>query len=412
VRVLRTGADELITRPLDLDEMMLRVGRLTRSSAVGGMAFEGRLESHPMREVVRFIERAEKPGELIVWGRAGSGRLRLDESGGLSAEWERHAGDEALLAIVGLKKGRFRFVAESDGEVATADGVGVRLERALMEAAWIEEELEKRREALPPSGRSLELVAGPVPLPSGRFAPLPVTEVAEALRERGSARLFDLVAMIDTAPQKVGLAVAWLCERGAVRVAARDEDFPTTVEIAAAEVLDAAVDELALAARAAGSRANPVPYLLLAEEGAWEELAAIVAGAPPSWRPESVTELGEKLRERGGGSATVDTDAGSVTLHLRRLSESARGRIEAIAPVCAGVLLWLGDGGSVEPARALIARVEAGAGCHRAVLIAPGERGGERAEELLGGGDGWLRVPHAPRSLLGVLRLLIPDTEI
>ncbi len=410
VEVLRAGANELIVRPVDFEELVLRAQRLSGQSPVEPVALEGRLDAHPLWEVLQFVEHAGKDGRLLVWDRRGTGRLAVVAGLPTFAEWESLRGEEAMLAMLGLKRGRFRFVAEAEPVDREQAPPALKVRRALLRAAWLDDELEQRRAFLPATGTPLQLTGKRPPDPEGEFAELPIRQMLEHLEAHPAARLYDLVEQQWAAPQKTRLAAAWLREQGAVEVAdlaLRLEDLPSTTEIAVSEVLETALVELLSAARERGLERSPLPFLLVAEPGAWPRLRALLAAAPPSWRPEALAELAEQLELRRGGTGILSTEAGAVALHVQQLSAAVRERVEAVVPACAAVIVWLSGLEERESVAGVVARLEQ-AGRAGGVILAPSEETRAAAGSLIEGRGRWRLVEEAPESLFGLLRLLDP----
>ncbi len=410
VAVLRAGANELIVRPVDFEELVLRAQRLSGQSPVEPVALEGRLDAHPLWEVLQFVEHAGKDGRLLVWDRRGTGRLSVVAGLPTFAEWESLRGEEAILAMLGLKRGRFRFVADAKPGERERELPPLKMRRALMRSAWLEDELEQRSAFLPATGTPLQLTGKGAPEPEGEFAELPIRPLLEYLEAHPAARLFDLVEQQWAAPQKTRLAAAWLREQGvleAAELALSLEDLPSTTELAVSEVLESALVELLSAARERGLERTPLPFLVVAEEGVWPRLTALVAAAPPSWRPEVVSELVEQLELQKGGTGRLATESGSVALHVQLLNAAVRERIEAVVPACAAVIVWLDDLREKEAVAGVVARLDRNdKGC--GVILAPSPETRSAARTLLEGRHRWRLVEEAPESLFGVFRLLDP----
>ena len=82
--------------------------------------------------------------------------------------------------------------------------------------------------------------------------------------------------------------------------------------------------------------------------------------------------------------------------------------MEAIVPVCAGVLLWLHEAEEKELVQRVVRRLEAAKGAAVGMMVATTPTAVAAARELTAGTSKWQVSSHAPRSLLGVLRLLQP----
>ena len=412
VEVLRAGADDLLVRPIHFDELVLRVDRLSRSGHTDPMVLEGSLATYSLWELLQPLVEARRRGRLMVWGRRGGGSVEISGHGRVvAAAWERLSGAEALLALLGVEEGSFRFVAapsappEEEGERRE----GLEVQRALLEAAWLKDELDRRAESVPATGEPLaESGLTLLPSPEPDLPALPVVEVLQRVRQTPGTRLFDLLAANLAAPQRVLLTVAWLCEKGVLvphDPDARDGEAASTVEITRQELLDSALDDLVWTARERGIRSDPVSILLLAEPAAWRRLTALFTEVEEGWRPDVLPPLLVALRSGSGGSCVLATEEGEVALHVRLLDEASQARIAAVAPACAGAVVWLGGKDGSPTFRRVAGRFdlsEHGVG----FAVAASEESSETIRRVLAEHPRWRLVPEAPRNLLAVFRLL------
>jgi hypothetical protein len=247
-----------------------------------------------------------------------------------------------------------------------------------------------------------------MPAPADDFARLPIVEVTTRIGSAAGVRLYDLVEAIPAAPRAIRLAVAWLIEQGVIAAAgeAREDDFMTTREIDGALLFDLALDQLRAAAAGRRVGAGLPPFLLLAEEGVWPELLALFDSLPRSGRGEALRDLGKQLRQRHGGSASFEVEGGRVALHVQALSDKARLQIGSLVPACAGMVLWLDRGQAEAAVRAAVEHLQEMEGDPAGVLIAARPEAASLADRLTAFNRRWTATPHAPRSLLAVLRLL------
>ncbi len=418
IEALRAGADDYVAKPCDPEELMLRLERMLGRGAVGAPPLSGDLASHPIWGLLQYIQQADKSGDFRIHGRRGSGEVRLERGRVVSARWQSRARGaqrdqlrdrEALLAIVDLKEGRFQLTTE-DASGEPPDNA-IRIPDLLIEAAWIQDQLSKRQAHLPATGAALETTADALPAIDEPLSELPIERVFHRVRSRAGMRLYDLMSEGSQAPSKVRLAVAWLAEQGALKPA--EEAAPggpmSTVEISSAVVLDVAVHNLLAAARDAGFDVSALPYLMLAEPEVWPELQKLPATVPGYLRHETLRKLVERTKDRQGGSATFATDFGKLSLHVQPLTSAVSQQVEAIVPVCAGVLLWLDQAEESERIKRIVERLEAVSGPASGVLVATSPAAREAAEQLAAGTGKWQISTHAPQSLLGVLRLLHPQ---
>ncbi len=411
IEALKAGVDDFLARPCDPEELMLRLDRIVGRRGVAAPPLSGDLTSHPIWGLLQYIQQAEKNGDLRLHSKKGSGKLHLQRGCVVSARWNKLRGREALLAIVDMQEGRFQLTTEVDG--GEPAGGAIRIPDVLIEAAWLQDQLGKRRQHVLATGVALEATAGALPPIEEVLQQQPIEQVFERIRGQKNLRIYDLMTEGDAAPSKVRLAVAWLVEQGVVRPVEQisPQEPMSTTEISSSVVLDVAVHNLLSAAKAAGFDVTALPYLLLAEPGVWPELQQLPASVPGFLRHEALRKLVERTKGRQGGSATFATDFGKLSLHVQPLTAAVRQQMVAIVPVCAGVLLWLDQAEEKELIRGVVDRLEAASGPAAGVLVATSPGAQEAAVELTAGTAKWRTSSHAPRSLLGVLRMLQPRTN-
>lgn len=408
---LRAGASDLLTRPFDPEELLLRLERLIGGGSQNTPALSGDLGADPLPELIQYLEHMGKSGELVVRATPRSGRVHFAGGRALSATCGELSGAEALLALLEADRGRFRFVGrdgDADPPEPAPAGQPLPTMSLLLLAQWMRDELERRRHRLPVTGEPLRTTGKPAPEPEEDFARLPVAEVLRRVDETPGTRIYDLLETIPAAPRAVRLTVAWLIEQGALSGAEQEEasDFMTTREIDGSLLVDLAIDQLRTSAAARKVGASFPPFLLLAEEGVWPELAALFERPPRSPRGEVLGELGTQLAQKRAGSVSFDVTGGRLTLHVQELSDRARVPIGSLVPTCAGMVVWL-DRGQAEPAaRAAVEHLEEMEGDPAGVLIAARPEAAGLADRLAALHRRWTVTPHAPRSLLAVLRLL------
>ncbi len=408
IAALRAGVDDYLTRPCDPEELMLRLDRLVGNRGVAAPVMEGDLASHSIWELLQYIEQADKSGDLVIHGKKGSGKVRLERGRVVSARWGRLRGRDAVLAITDMKEGRFRLTTQDATGDSAPPAESLHLPEVLIQAAWIEDQLARRRAHLPATGAELALVSDTLPQVEEAFAFLPVEKIVRLLGNKRGMRVYDLIADGDEAPSKIRLALAWLGERGIVAPVEQTENLMSTGEINSAVVLDVAVYNLLTKARDAGFDVSALPYLLLAEPGVWSDLQQLPASVPGFLRIEALRTLVERTQGGSGGSATFEVEVGKLSLHVQPLTAAVRQQMEAIVPVCAGVLLWLDDVAERELVGRVIRRLEAASGSAAGLIVACNPAASEAATELTADTTKWRVSTHAPKSLLGVFRLLAP----
>ncbi|HBL31762.1 MAG TPA: hypothetical protein DD490_33480 [Acidobacteria bacterium] len=405
--VLRAGADDCLIRPFDPEELELRVKRLLGSRTAGLHLLQGDLVSHPLWAVLQYLQQVNKTGHLKVRGAAGSGTIDLSGGELVAARWQGLRGKEALLTLLSIEEGSFRV---DPGEPVGEPSRDLPMNELLMRAAWLKDELAKRRQFLPFTGEPL--TAGGKELgDEPEFGNLPLRRLLSRIRGQRGTRLFDLIMDEAEAPLTTRVALAWLVENGYV---ATGEQAPgmapqNTMEISSAILLEVGIAELIAAAAAAGLPAEALPYLALVEPEAWPELRRLFEEVPGYATHPELRKLVEQVEARRAGSATFSgAGGGKLALHVQILAAGPQPQLAAIVPGCAGVLLWLTGAKAPEGALSAVQRLDASGLAATGLVVATTPAAQRAAAELLQGSRKWRSSPHAPQSLLGLLRLLQP----
>ena len=412
VAALRAGVDDYVTRPCDLEELLLRVDRLLANRTATLQVLQGDLASHPLWEVVQYLGQARKSGVLRVRSLSGAGSIDLRDGAAAEVRCQGLRGREALLALLSLEEGGFRF----DPALAAAgplpgSAAELKLQELLLESAWLRDEIGNRRHHLPATGEPLQAMTPNLPEVDADFRGLPLRRILDRVLKQPGVRLFDLIADEAEAPISTRLAVALLVENGAIAPRSREtaEELQNTREISTALLLDLAVEDLMAAAAAAGFAGSTFPYLLLVEPEVWPALRRLLTEAPGFRQNEGLRRLAQQVEQQRSGSATLPARRGELSLHVQVLAGPAPPEVNAAVGYCAGILVWVRSAESGEAVRALVQRLETGGPAGAAgMLVAGGDAASRQAPDLIRGARRWRSTQHEPQSLLGVLRLLHP----
>jgi DNA-binding response OmpR family regulator len=409
VAALRAGADDYLARPFDLEELLIRAERLLGGRGAEQM-LQGDLATHPLWAVLQYLQQVRKTGSLRVRSGNTSGTVALRDGEPATARWQALRGREAFLALLCAEEGTFRF----DGSAPpTGEPEPLAFNELLMHAAWLKDELENRRQFLPGTGEPLQTLTDFPPRVGVEFGHLPLQRILTRVHEQPGVRLFDLVAEETEAPLTTRLALSWLVEHGLV--APRDhvpESAPqNTMEISSAMVFDVAVIALLDAAKKAGFDTAALPCLILVEPAAWPALRKLIEEASGFRTNEGLHKLVEQMELRKAGSATFPVDRGKLSLHVQALTKAAQPQIGAILSGCAGVLVWIEGTEGADLAQTVVQRLDATGGHASGMLVAGTALVQKEAERLTGGSRRWRTSPHTPKSLLGLFRLLQPETR-
>ena len=215
VAALRAGADDYLSRPCDLDELLLRLDRLLANRTAALQVLQGDLANHPLWALLQYLGQVRKSGILRVKAESGAGTIEMRDGEPAAARWEGELrGREALLALLSLEEGGFRFDPMAPGLPAET-APGLPLQELLMHSAWLKDEIGKRRHHLPPTGQPLQALSTTLPQIEGGFHTLPLRRVFDAF---GPQRVFwgtDITKMPCTWRQCVTLfseELPWLSE--------------------------------------------------------------------------------------------------------------------------------------------------------------------------------------------------------
>jgi CheY-like chemotaxis protein len=416
VAALRAGADDYLTRPCDLEELLLRLDRLLATRTAALQVLQGDLANNPLWALLQYLGQVRKSGVLWVKGAAGAGSVELHDGEAVEARFEGLRGREGLLALLALEEGGFRFDPALPGTIPGAlpgppAGGDLPLQELLLDFAWLNDEIGKRRHHLPATGQPLQALTPNFPTVEEEFHSLPLRRVFDRVLQQPRVRLFDLIADEAEAPISTRLAVALLMEHGVVAPQSdeTDAELQNTREISTALLFEVALEDLLEGAAGAGLGGSAFLYLLLAEPAVWPALRRLIEEGPGFRHNEGLRQLVEQVELHKAGSAAFLGRRGKLSLHVQLLSGAAQPQVNAILPGCAGVLVWVRGTEGLEAVRAVVQRLEtSGPRGSAGVLVAGSEAAHRQTSALASGAARWRSSSHEPRSLLGLLRLLHP----
>ncbi|MEM6453635.1 MAG: DUF4388 domain-containing protein [Acidobacteriota bacterium] len=405
---LRAGAEEYLVRPVDFEELDLRVERLVGRGDGGGGLLQGDLQNHPLWEVLQHLQQTDKTGTLTVRGRDGVGRATVRRGAIRAARFEALEDEEAVLALLTLDSGRFHF--DDATAPSGADGPPMATQQLLLRAAWLKDQLRVYRAHVPETGRPLRLARAELPAVDDEFAALPLARIVERVQGDDGLRLFDLIHDGHEAPARVRLAVAWLIAHHVLVPVQEAPTVMTTGELSSSMVIDFTVSSLLMSAGQLGFEAGAtVPYLVLAENGAQPALRAAIGSAAPKQHGEQdpIARMLDQLELQGAGSVTLGSEGGRLSLSVQALKDPPRPALLAILPSVAGLVLWL-DRGTQRPAARTVLQRLGKAPRIDVTLVASSDEARAVAEDLAAGVERFRVTRHAPKTLVGLLRLLHP----
>ena len=153
VDLLRAGALECLTKPVEAEELRLRVDRALRLRVdpppAGEIFLAGDLDHVRLADVLTLADLTKLTGHLEIASRREAGRIELVAGRMRHAELGRATGIEALTSILRLARGWFRLRAGTPSGPRTLDGSTTQL---LLETTV--EDANRRRS---PTGRQQSL---------------------------------------------------------------------------------------------------------------------------------------------------------------------------------------------------------------------------------------------------------------
>src|SRR5207248_402851 len=144
---------------------------------------------------------------------AGSGWIGLKKGEAVDATLGALRGADAVLAMIHLTHGHFRFEPGEPSDRGAEPAPEIPLGALLLHAAWMSDELERRRSFLPEANAPLAVKGFPLPdLPEG-FDRQPVEAARERLAKRPGTTRAELLAEGFAPATAVDLALAWMAEQ-------------------------------------------------------------------------------------------------------------------------------------------------------------------------------------------------------
>lgn len=409
VRGIREGADDYLVKPFEPPELVARVERLIERRN-DGPGLEGNLESFAPGDLLQNLAHGKKTGCLRVTGESEVAAIHVLHGQIVQATCSGLSGDDAILNLIAMESGHFIFEATSEeAEKRNDRGVRLELNSILLEAAWLEDELARRKEHLPESGRSLR-VSSDLPEYTGDYATLPLSDLYIELVEGDGLDRHQLLSLEVAAPLRVLLCLALLIEQGVVTVgepgsADRPASSGDEAEMAASEPLTA-VQRLVTVCRARGHEAKTLHVLILFQPAVWKDLLGFIEAIPPSLLAVDQQQLLDQLNLRGSGTVHLNHSEGSILLNLKPLREDGRVHGGALLALAAGVVIWLSEGTQTEVVSLYAEELEKQQEGSVGVVLLPRTEWQDPVRKLLEDSSYWRTSDQIPRSLDDLARLL------
>jgi DNA-binding response OmpR family regulator len=139
---LELGADDYVSKPVNLRELELRILRALRQAAPGIEApLSGELNHLPLSDLLQLMAAQRQTGIVRLLTPSGEADIILREGKILSATFGPLRGRDAMFELIVLAEGRFRFDAM---QVYIRDEIGMGIQELILEAALRRDESSDR----------------------------------------------------------------------------------------------------------------------------------------------------------------------------------------------------------------------------------------------------------------------------
>ncbi len=234
IRGLRLGADDYLPKPIDPQELSLRLEGLIIQSRRAKAALQGSLEAYSFPEVLQFLDAERQTGILSVVSGASAGTIELLGGRVAHADFEALQAEEAVIAMIGLESGRFDFEHRPEHDISPAgEGGAIGVQSFLLKTAWLVDELSTIEAFVPPADRALAATGNAPPEFPESLEELPFEEVLHLFASHGAMTIDQLVDRGVAAPARLRLMLAWLLKEGILAESAAAEPTGIAAETAA-----------------------------------------------------------------------------------------------------------------------------------------------------------------------------------
>ena len=212
----RLGAIDFLPKPVDPELLVARVERMASYQPASPSGMAGDLEPTSLTSVVQSLQQKGRSGILRLTGSRGRGVLGLREGALIGARIGLLERSEAILAMLSLGAGRYRFEPDAEEDLhAAASGEILPFSQLAIKAAQLEEELGRARDHLPADDAGL-FVARHVSTVADAPPDLRLAEIWERIDVLPGVTLAELVGHEFVSPVKLRLAVALLAREAVI----------------------------------------------------------------------------------------------------------------------------------------------------------------------------------------------------
>lgn len=376
-RGIRLGADDFLAKPFDPEELLVRLESLIARGATPTAGLQGGLESHPLSEVIQGLEQNAKTGSLEIVAGTRRGAILFAAGKIASAEYDGYQDRAAVLALLEVTRGHFRFLA------GPVEAGRLRFEPSalLIEGAWVEDELAARRDLVPPLDQAL-IPSGALPTVPEGLKGLPIQETMAALEGTAGATLATLLEDRRFPPATLRLTVAWLVQIGVLDGAGAARTRP---------MAGRSFDRFLRAARPLHPN-QPVEIALVVHGPAWDAVAPLLESLPESLLDGAGLEQRSRVCRQRKGELHLHQDELRLRLTLDTLDDAGETIAREGLVNASSIVLWVGEDLAYEGFERLLNDLESAAPAESRLLVVG-------ALGALARSPRWAALPSAPESL-------------
>ncbi len=399
VEGLRAGADDYLAKPFDPAELVIRIGRLVSGHGrERDVILSGELGGLSAGDILQQVLASGIDGVLHVGG-APPGAVVVHEGQIRAVRCGELEGESALLVLLERRSGRFRFLRSDVGSNQPEDEA-IGLQGALMQLAWLEDELERNRQHLPPPGAPLH-PARPDEEPEESECSA-IGTVLAWFRDHPGSSLADLESAALLAPAEARLAVAILCRDGFLEALNTAEEESPAPDIS--ESIEALCVRLEARAVVLGKAPGVVHLLLAVAPERWEGFVGEFTATFPSELLGRPTEhVVEELRGNGSASLRISCTDRTLLLHAHRLGGLSGLRAKAFLSLASFIVLVPSGAPSREEIEFIDALEKSAGSGERSLVVVPPDEGRGEGLRIPSGARIADRIPATLEELLEVV---------
>ena len=333
VRGLRSGAVDYLVKPFDTEELIARAEAHIERQAAEFAGLRGSLVENPVPELLQNLEQNAKTGRLEIYDAKASGRIEV--VGGMVhfAEYASFSGENAVLTMLDLHQGSFRF--HPLPQLPENGGSPFRVQSVLLQFMWLKDELHKRQQYLPDLYATL-IAKKPVPADPGELADLPLHRILQLVAKSNTLSLEDLLEYEVASPSALRVSVAWLCEVGVIE--ALEEPIEAEISEEELESLDAALRDFFQEVLFRGFSLENIEIAFGFLPRTWKRLQQFLAHLPGAWLKDDGRSR-RKIRGQQQGTMTMVHESGTLRFHLEQFTPGEM--LQLSSQSCVALVIWL-----------------------------------------------------------------------